>query len=98
MCEVHTITCPIPRTRPLEWVSNSVKLVHIHKSKLPNDSLNIGDTQPWTNTTNHPQPTKQTTLGQPTNQLIPLDGAGIASGINLSSAHIGSSGSTKYKG
>jgi hypothetical protein len=43
-CEVHTITCPILRTRPFKWVSNSVELVHIHNSKMPNDSPNIGDT------------------------------------------------------
>jgi hypothetical protein len=44
MCEVYIIACPIPRTWPFEWVSNSAELVHIHKSELPNDSLNIGDT------------------------------------------------------
>jgi hypothetical protein len=48
MCEVHTIDCPILRTQPFEWVSSSAELVHTHKSELPDDISNIGDTQPWT--------------------------------------------------
>jgi hypothetical protein len=32
MCEGHTVTCPIPRARSFEWISNSAELVHFtHK-------------------------------------------------------------------
>jgi hypothetical protein len=31
-CEDHTVTYPIPRTRPFKWISNSAELVHFtHK-------------------------------------------------------------------
>jgi hypothetical protein len=46
------------------------ELVHIHKSKLPDDSPNVGDTQPWTTPTNYPQLTIHTSLSQPNNSSI----------------------------
>jgi hypothetical protein len=95
-CEVNTITCPIPRTRPFEWVSNSVELVHIHKLKLSDDSSNIGDTQPWSTLANCSQSIKSD-HSRSTNQLITLDGARIASVINLSPTHTGSSDGMKSK-
>jgi hypothetical protein len=93
--EDHTVTCPIPRTQPFEWILNSTELVHFtHKS----EPLNMART--WATSIHglswlitH-QPINQTTLGLQTNHLIPLDGTEISTRISLCPAHTGSSGCT----
>jgi hypothetical protein len=41
MCEDHTVTCHIPRTRSFEWISNSAELIHFTHKLEP---LNIART------------------------------------------------------